>query len=132
MQSKYPISLPTFDIRNIQSEYEGKSETETREKLKELKFYNKLVDRYIEHVYEEILNEPYLSRSELVLVCSARLFETYQLPPPPQLKDNGKYSDDFIILSLVQYVKRVKQSVERFNDKVKARQEEYNKRCVMQ
>lgn len=116
----------------ISYEYTQMSPAEVEKTLKHLTDYQRILDQYIESISETLLDKEYVSLDDRTQLCQASAYiHEIELPPKPILRDDGRDTDDEIILKLVTYVKRLTEKITGHNKRVSLLRKEYNRQCLI-
>lgn len=115
----------------ISYEYTQMSTVEIEKTLKHLIDYQRILDQYIESISETLLDKEYVSLDDRLHFCQASTYiHEIELPPKPKIKDDGRDTDDEIILKLVTYIKSLTEKITGHNKRVVLLRQEYNRLCL--
>lgn len=115
----------------ISYEYTHMGPKEVEATLNRLMRYQRALDQYIESVSETILDKDYVTSADRAQFCKASLYiHEIELPPKPKIKDDGRDTDDAIILKLVNYIKRLTEKITGHNRQVEHLKKEYDRLCL--
>lgn len=114
----------------ISYEYNKMSQSQIERTLHYLSNYQRILDHYIESISETILDREYISIDDRVHLCRATEYiKTIELPPKPNIRDDGRLSDDVIISKLADYIKQLTDRIKKYNARVDELRKMYEEQC---
>ena len=93
--------------------------------------YHLLYDQYLKGVVETYLHTNYSSIRERMSLCKPKSFiKKVKVPPELRIKDDGKYTDDELILMLTRHIRVLNDRISEHNDKVDDLIKDYIRDCL--
>ena len=93
--------------------------------------YHELYDQYLKGVVETYLHTNYSSIRDRMSACRPKSFiKKVKTPPELRIKDDGKFTDDEIILMLTRHIRVLKDRISEHNERVDDLIKDYTRDCL--
>lgn len=125
-----PPTFPQLSIQQIPRDFKPLTREQQLERLHDLVEFREHLDRYLDVAHKTILKEDYLTSEEWARLCHpTSFFKEINIPPKPNIRDDGSLSDDEIIRKLVNRVKELVNSMRLHNEDFRSALKRFNETC---